>query len=76
MNYTKRGSAAGTLIIDGGMKTGIAGIPNAIGMTTIMIATAITTSTESSSFGKIGGRARFRALLLSIVPHPNAVLST
>jgi hypothetical protein len=43
MNYTKCGSAAGTPIIDGGMRTHIAGIPSEIGMTTI------TTSTESSS---------------------------
>ena len=35
MNYMKRGSAAGTPIIDGGMKTHIAGIPSEIGMITI-----------------------------------------
>jgi hypothetical protein len=47
MNYTKRGSAAGAPVIDGGMNTSIAGIRNAIGMTTITIKTA--TITESSS---------------------------
>jgi hypothetical protein len=45
MNYKKRGSAAGTAVIDGGINTSIAGIRNAIGMTTITTAT----STESSS---------------------------
>jgi hypothetical protein len=44
MNYAKRGSAAGTAVIDGGMNTSIAGIRSAIGMTTITTAT----STESS----------------------------
>jgi hypothetical protein len=47
MNYTKRGSTAGAPVIDGGMNTSIAGIRNAIGMTTITITTA--TTTESSS---------------------------
>jgi hypothetical protein len=51
MNYAKPGSAAGTPVIDGGTKTDIVGIPNAIGMTTITIAT----STEPSSFRKKGG---------------------
>ena len=47
VNYTKRGSSAGAPIIDGGMNTSIAGIRNAIGMTTIT--TAIMITTESSS---------------------------
>ncbi|MGB2890844.1 MAG: hypothetical protein WBC04_24395 [Candidatus Acidiferrales bacterium] len=42
MSCAKSGSAAGTVIIDGGMKTGIAGIRIAIGMITTMITTAIT----------------------------------
>jgi hypothetical protein len=45
MNYAKRGSTAGAPVIDGGMKTHIAGTRNAIGMT--MITTA--TTTESCS---------------------------
>jgi len=47
MNYTKRGSTAGAPGIDGGMKMSIAGIRNAIGMTTITNTTA--TTTESCS---------------------------
>jgi hypothetical protein len=52
MNYTKRGSGAGTPVIDGGMNTSTAGMRNAIGMTaiTIAITIAITTTTEFSSF--------------------------
>jgi hypothetical protein len=49
MNYTKRGSAAGTPVIDGGMNMSIAGIRNMIGMTMIMTTTA--TTTESPSLG-------------------------
>src|ERR1700676_5826660 len=43
MNYTKRGSAAGTPVIDGGMNMSIAGIRNTIGM----ITTTTATTTES-----------------------------
>jgi hypothetical protein len=43
MNYTKRGSAAGTPVIDGGMNMSIAGTRNTIGMTMI----TNTTTTES-----------------------------
>jgi hypothetical protein len=58
MNYTKRGSFAGTQGIDGGMNTSIAGMRNAIGMIAITTETEIvtvtttttTTTTESSSF--------------------------
>jgi hypothetical protein len=46
MNYTKRGSAAGTPVIDGGMNMSIAGIRNMIGMTVITTAT----TTEIGSF--------------------------
>jgi hypothetical protein len=47
MNYTKRGNAAGTPVIDGGMNMSIAGIRNAIGM--IMITNMTATTTESCS---------------------------
>jgi hypothetical protein len=49
MNYAKRGSAAGTPVIDGGMNTSVAGVRNAIGMTT----TTIAIITEPSSFRKL-----------------------
>ena len=64
MNYTNCGSAAGTHIIDGGMKTPIAGIPSETGMTTI------TTSTESFSSRKIGGSRDFRTILPREMSYP------
>ena len=67
VNYGKRGSAVGTVLTDGGMNTSVAGIRNAIGMTTIMTTIAITTTTESFSFKELGPyriRSRFRQLRL------------
>ena len=43
-NYVRPASIATTGIIVGGMKTAIAGAPSTIGMTTIMIITAIVTA--------------------------------
>jgi hypothetical protein len=54
MNYTKRGSAAGTPGIDGGMNMSIAGIRNTIGMTMIMIVIMTATTTESHSLTQRG----------------------
>jgi hypothetical protein len=58
MNSAKRGSTAGASIIDGGMKTSIAGIRNAIGMTTTT--TAIDTE----------GKAEVRRQIAEVNPTP------
>jgi len=52
MNYERRGSAAGTMIIDGGMRMDIAGARFAIGMTTTMIATTTTTKRSNAEQDK------------------------